>query len=188
MARVLLAGNKTKSSSLCSLLDARGFSPLAIVEEEQGLLRAMSGIQPDIVIIDSSLKGKNLISLANTLQDGYHIPVLFIIPFGKKEVFDAATEMGFYPYIVYPIDGNSLATGINMTLLCFNEIKRLEEKVEDLKQKLDSRKIIEKAKGILMKKMKIDEEEAFRHLQKHSMNKRISMKGMAEAIILASEI
>jgi len=112
---------------------------------------------------------------------------VLLTAYGQKELVDKAKEAGVVGYLVKPFREADLLPAIEVALSRFGEFKTVRQEVEDLQNALETRKLVERAKGILMDTQGMDENEAFRKIQKMSMNTRKPMKEVAEAIIIAHE-
>jgi response regulator NasT len=115
-------------------------------------------------------------------------PVVLLTAFSDDELIERARNVGVIHYVTKPWRTSDLKPAIEIALSRFQEFRTMEGKVRDLEDHLATRKMVEKAKGVLMEKYKISEQEAFRRIQKASMNKRKSMKDVAEAILLAEDL
>jgi len=114
--------------------------------------------------------------------------VILIASSTQQNLIEKAKLARVFAFLVKPELEYNLIPAVELALTNYQEIIKLEEKVKELQETLETRKIIERAKGILMETMRIPETEAFKRIQKQSMNKRISMRAVAEAIILAHNI
>ena len=144
-------------------------------------------LRPDIVIMDIRMPDMDGIEAAKTLTEEKIAPVLLLTAFSQRELVTRAQEAGVVGYIVKPFRESDLAPAIEVALNRFQEFQTLERQVEDLKEALETRKLVDRAKGILMDSKDLKEAEAFRRIQKMSMNLRKPMKEIAEAIILSHE-
>ena len=142
---------------------------------------------PDVVLMDIKMPNMDGIDAAKILTEEQISPVVLLTAYGQKELVDRAKEAGVVGYLVKPFRETDLLPAIEVALSRFNEFKVVRQEVEDLQNALETRKLVERAKGILMDTQKIDEAEAFRKIQKMSMNTRKPMKEVAEAIILAHQ-
>jgi response regulator NasT len=125
------------------------------------------------------------IEAAKILTEEQIAPVVLLTAFSQKELVDRAKEAGVVGYLVKPFREADLLPAIEVALSRFDEFKQVHQEVQDLQNALETRKLVDRAKGILMDVQSLDENEAFRRIQKMSMNTRKPMKEVAEAIILA---
>ena len=144
-------------------------------------------LRPDIVIMDIHMPDMDGIDAAKILTEEKIAPVLLLTAFSQRELVSRAQEAGVAGYIVKPFRESDLAPAIEVALNRFQEFRSLEKEVEDLKEALETRKLVDRAKGILMDAQGLSEAEAFRRIQKMSMNTRKPMKEIAEAIVLAHQ-
>ena len=144
---------------------------------------AMSQI-PDIAILDVAMPLQDGISAAREIRKKLKIPIILLTACYDPDTVKRARENGIAALLTKPLREQDLWPAIELAFAHAVEIETLKEQVEDLKETLETRKIIEKAKGVLMRKEGLSEPEAFRKMQKLSMDKRKSMRQIAEAILL----
>lgn len=161
-----------------------------IGEAEDGLtgLKLVRARQPDLVIIEAFLPGMDGYELARIINEDKLSPVILIASSTQQNVIEKAKAAKVFSFLVKPDLEYNLIPAIELALTNYQELIRLEGQIKELKETLETRKVIERAKGILMETMGISETEAFKRIQKQSMNKRISMRAVAEAIILAHNL
>jgi AmiR/NasT family two-component response regulator len=143
-------------------------------------------LKPDVVVIDIKMPGLDGIEAAQILTQEKIAPVVLLTAYSQKELIERAKEAGVVGYLVKPFRETDLAPAIELAIARFSEFRALEEEVGSLAEALETRKKVERAKGILMEKQGMTESEAFRKIQKMSMNTRKPMKEVADAIILAN--
>jgi AmiR/NasT family two-component response regulator len=114
-------------------------------------------------------------------------PVLLLTAYSQRDLVDRAKEAGVVGYLVKPFREQEIVPAVDIALARFKEFRELEKEVGDLKETLETRKVVDRAKGVLMDSQHLTEAEAFRKIQKMSMNTRKPMKEISEAIILAQE-
>lgn len=145
-------------------------------------------LRPDLVIMDIKMPDLDGIQAAKVLTEERIAPVLLLTAFSQQELVDGAKEAGVVGYIVKPFRESELVPAIEVSLARFREFKALEKELTDTRNILETRKIVERAKGVLMDTQGLKEAEAFRKIQKLSMNTRKSMREVAEAILLANQV
>src|SRR5579884_1343666 len=167
-----------------------GLGYLVVGEAGDGLSAVNLGreLKPDLVIMDIKMPDLDGIQAAKALTEERIAPVLLLTAFSQQELIDGAKEAGVVGYIVKPFREAELVPAIEVALARFQEFRELEQEAGDLRETLETRKLVERAKGILMDSQGLKEAEAFRKIQKLSMNSRKSMKEVAEAIVLAEQI
>jgi response regulator NasT len=142
-------------------------------------------LKPDVVLMDIKMPDLDGIEAAKILTEEQIAPVVLLTAYSQKELVDRAKEAGVVGYLVKPFREADLLPAIEVALSRFAEFKQVHQEVQDLQYALETRKLVDRAKGILMDVQGLDEQEAFRRIQKMSMNTRKPMKEVAEAIILA---
>jgi len=145
-------------------------------------------LRPDLVIMDIKMPDLDGIQAAKILTEERIAPVLLLTAFSQQELIEGAKEAGVVGYIVKPFRESELVPAIEVALSRFREFKALEKELTDTRNILETRKIVERAKGVLMDTQGLKEAEAFRKIQKLSMNTRKSMREVAEAILLANQV
>ncbi len=167
-----------------------GLGYLVVGEAGDGLSAVNLGreLKPDLVIMDIKMPDLDGIAAAKILTEERIAPVLLLTAFSQTELVDGAKEAGVVGYIVKPFRESELVPAIEIALSRFKEFRVLEKEAQNLRDTLETRKLVERAKGILMDTQELKEAEAFRKIQKLSMNTRKSMREIAEAILLAHEV
>jgi len=145
-------------------------------------------LRPDLVIMDIKMPGMDGIAAAKVLTEEKVAPVLLLTAFSQQDLVERAKEAGVVGYIVKPFREAELVPAIEIALARFQEFQALEKETADLKETLETRKLVDRAKGLLMDTQGLSEAEAFRKIQKLSMNTRKPMKEIAEAILLTHQM
>lgn len=145
-------------------------------------------LRPELVIMDIRMPEMDGIEAARTLTQENIAPVLLLTAYSEPELVQRATQAGVIGYLVKPFREAQLGPAIEVTLGRFREFQTVQKELGDTKEALEARKVIDRAKGLLMDRYGLNEAEAFRRIQKRSMDNRKSMKEVAEAILLASEM
>jgi response regulator NasT len=143
--------------------------------------------KPDLAILDIKMPKMNGLEAAEKLMEK-GIATLVLTAYTDREFIDRAKEIGVLAYLVKPFTKESLIAAIEMAMARFRELQELRKEVSSLKEALEVRKLVERAKGLLMKHLGISEEDAYKYLQRRSMEYRKPMKEVAEAVIIALEI
>jgi AmiR/NasT family two-component response regulator len=144
-------------------------------------------LKPDVVLMDIKMPDMDGIEAARVLTSERIAPVVLLTAFSQKDLVERAKDAGVVGYLVKPIQEADLAPAIEIALSRFREFRELEREVDDLQDQLETRKLVDRAKGILMDAQGLSEAAAFRRIQKMSMNTRKAMKEIAQAIILTHE-
>lgn len=145
-------------------------------------------LRPDVVLMDIKMPDMDGIEAARILTEERVAPVVLLTAFSQRDLVERAKEAGVVGYLVKPIQEADLAPAIEIALSRFQEFRELEKEVDNLSDQLETRKLVDRAKGILMDTQGLTEAAAFRRIQKMSMNTRKSMKEIAQAIVLTHEV
>jgi AmiR/NasT family two-component response regulator len=145
-------------------------------------------VRPDLVIMDIKMPEMDGIEAARILTEERIAPVLLLTAFSEQELVRRAGEAGVVGYVVKPFGETDLAPAVEIAIARFKEFRTLEREANDLRDTLETRKRVERAKGVLMQTQGLSEADAFRKIQKLSMNSRKSMREVADAILLAHEV
>jgi two-component system, response regulator PdtaR len=143
-------------------------------------------LRPDLVILDVKMPVLDGITAAQRIGAQHIAPVVILTAFSQRDLVDRAREAGAMAYLVKPFSSADLLPAIEMAVSRYAEMNALEAEVADLTERLDARKIIERAKGLLQQGMGVSEPEAFRWIQRNAMDQRVSMRAVAESVIAQS--
>ncbi len=186
--RIIIADDESiVRADLKEMLTNLGYLVVGDVGDGQSAVNLARELKPDVVLMDIKMPNLDGIEAAKILTEEQVAPVVLLTAYGQKELVDRAKEAGVVGYLVKPFREADLMPAIEVALSRFNEFRTVRQEVTDLQNALETRKLVERAKGILMDTQGMDENEAFRKIQKMSMNTRKPMKEVAEAIILAHE-
>ncbi|MCE5198858.1 MAG: response regulator [Armatimonadota bacterium] len=187
--RVVIADDESIiRMDLKALLEEMGHVVVGEAADGQKALELTRTLKPDVVIMDIKMPVMDGLDAAKIVSDEKIAPVVLLTAYSQKDLIERAKEAGVYAYLVKPFQESDLLPAIEIALARYLEQQDLEDTVGDLELKLETRKVVDRAKGILMDKYKLSEAEAFRKIQQQSMNQRRSMKEIADAIIIAHEI
>lgn len=170
------------------ILTKEGYLVTGEAEDGPLALRQIRALAPDMVITEAELPGMGGMEVAKIIAEDRLAPVLLVASSLHGDFVQRARESWVFALVSPPVQASNLIPAVESAMLNFRKIVRLEEEVDKLKETLQTRKLVEKAKGILMETLGLPEAEAFRRIQKQSMDKCTSMKAIAEAIILAHEL
>ena len=145
-------------------------------------------LPPDLVIMDIKMPKLDGIQAAKVLTEEKIAPVLLLTAYSDRELVDRAREAGVVNYIVKPFREAELLPAIEIALARFAEFNTINKELGDLKDTMETRKLVERAKGVLMDTQGLKEQDAFRKIQQLSMNTRKSMREIAQAILLTAQI
>jgi two-component system, response regulator PdtaR len=169
-------------------LQRQGYLVVGDVGDGESAVNLARELRPDLVVMDIRMPQMDGISAAEIMTRESVAPVVLLTAFSDQELIDRAKEAGVVHYVTKPWKQSDLKPAIEVALTRFQEYREMESKVKDLEERLATRKVVEQAKGLLMQKQGLTEQEAFRRIQKLSMNNRKSMREVAEAILLTNEI
>jgi AmiR/NasT family two-component response regulator len=187
--RIMIAmSSDALTLKLKTILVEAGFMVIEQANEGQECLRKMRALKPDITILEYNLPHMNGLEVSRVaMEDGICDVMLFVSVDQDSMVDDIRQESGFVS-LVKPVNKMLLIGSLELMIKDRRKIKQLEKEIEDLKLSLDTRKEVEKAKGLLMANLGLSESAAFKRIQKQSMDRGIPMKDIAKAIILAYDI
>ncbi|RLT40331.1 MAG: response regulator [Chloroflexi bacterium] len=187
--RIIIADDESLiRMDLREMLTNLGYLVVGDVGDGRSAVNLAKELRPDIVIMDIKMPDMDGIEAARILTEERIAPVLLLSAYSQQELVTKAREAGVAGYLVKPFRESDLSPAIEVALSRFTEFRTLEREVGDLRETLETRKIVERAKGILMDSQGLNEAEAFRRIQKMSMNNRKPMRTVAEAIILAHQV
>lgn len=160
-----------------------GFDVVGEAGDGEAAVALAKELRPDLVVMDVKMPKLDGISAADQLNKEHIAPVVLLTAFSQKELVERATEAGALAYVVKPFTPNDLLPAVEIALSRWAQIVALENEVADLSERFETRKIVDIAKGILNEKMGLTEPEAFRWIQKASMDRRLTMKDVAVTIV-----
>ncbi|MCS7190438.1 MAG: response regulator [Fimbriimonadales bacterium] len=173
---------------LRQMLEELGMSVVGEASDGKQAVEKVRTLKPDLAILDVKMPEMDGIEAARILHEERLAPVILLTAYSDSDLIQRAKQAGVYGYLVKPFKQADLTPAIEVALARYQEARELEQQVDDLKEALETRKIIERAKGILMDTYGLREQEAYRRIQVQSMNTRKSMREIAEAIIIAHTI
>ena len=185
---ILAEDDSLQRMDLKEELEKQGYLVVGDVGDGQSAINLAREVRPDLVVMDYAMPHVNGVDAAETLTRESIAPVLLLTAYSDQALIDRAKEVGVISYVNKPWRQADLKPAIEIALARFSQYREMSEKVKDLEDRLATRRVVEQAKGLLMKKQGLSEQEAFRTIQKLSMNKRKSMREIAEAILLTQEI
>ena len=165
-----------------STLEEAGFDILGQGADGEEAISLATELTPDLVVMDIKMPKLDGISAAEKIAE-LKIPVVLLTAFSQTDLVSRAAEAGAMAYVTKPFKPADLLPAIQIALARHEELMSLEAEIADLSDRLETRKMMDRAKGLLMTKMKLSEPEAFRWIQKASMDRRLSMAQVAKAVI-----
>lgn len=168
---------------LAEMLQEEGYAVVAEAGDGEAAVNLAEEHRPDLVILDVKMPVLDGISAAERIAVGRVAPVLILTAFSQRELVERAREAGAMAYLVKPFSKSDLVPAIEMAVSRYAEITSLEDEVADLTERLETRKLVDRAKGILQTTFGLSEPDAFRWIQKTSMDKRATMRDVAQLVI-----
>lgn len=160
-----------------------GFDVVGEAGDGEAAVALATELRPDLVIMDVKMPKLDGISAAERLTKARIAPVVLLTAFSQKELVERATEAGAVGYVVKPFTPNDLLPAVEIALARYAQIVTLESEVSDLVERFETRKLVDRAKGLLNEKMGLSEPDAFRWIQKASMDRRLTMRDVAQTIV-----
>ena len=189
LCKVLIADDERQvAAGLQGQLEALGYDVVAVVDDGQRAIEVCRRTLPDVVIMDIEMPGLDGLSAARQIALDPGTPVIILTAHGHPNLVDQAVQDGVIQYLLKPVTSPSLHAAIQTAVARAREVKILRDSVQALELTLRERKLIERAKGILMARRNLSEPEAFRFLQRQSQDRRMPMAKLAESIVQADEL
>jgi response regulator NasT len=187
--RILIAeDNDLVSLTLEEQLKDMGYDVVGIARSGTEAVTLAQRLQPDLIIMDIRMPEMDGTEAASRIASQRPVPIIMLTAYADKETIKRAEAAGALAYLVKPVSENELPPAINIALARFKEIQALHSEVAELQDSLESRKLVERAKGILMQRLGLSERDAYERLRQRARDKRIKMKDIAQAIIEAEEL
>jgi two-component system, response regulator PdtaR len=168
---------------IVEILRDNGFDVVGEAGDGETAVQLATELRPDLVVMDVRMPQLDGIKAAERLTKDHIAPVVLLTAFSQKELVEQATEAGALAYVVKPFTPADLLPAIEIALARYAQIVALESEVADMVERFETRKLVDRAKGLLNEKMGLSEPEAFRWIQKASMDRRLTMHDVAQAII-----
>jgi two-component system, response regulator PdtaR len=182
--RVLIAEDEALIRlDLREMLQEEGFEVVGEAADGEQAVEMAAELEPDLVICDVKMPKMDGITAAAQIADKRIAPVVILTAFSQRDLIERARDAGAMAYLVKPFQKRDLLPAIEMATSRFAEIRALESEVTDLRDRLEARKLIERAKGVLMTEHRMTEPEAFRWIQRAAMDNRTSMRAVAELVL-----
>ena len=180
--RILIAEDETLiRMDLAEMLRENGYEVVGEATNGEEAVALANELKPDLAILDVKMPKLDGISAAEIIVKTS--PVLMLTAFSQKDLVERALDAGVMAYVVKPFTVDDLIPATEIATTRHAQMIALQAEVLDLTERLETRKLIDRAKGILMKAMNLSEPDAFRWIQRTAMDKRVSMKQVAEAVI-----
>ena len=188
-SKIILSFQDTSfRKKLKNIFTKAGYTVVGEAEDGVNTLRMIRAMAPDLVILDYEIQGMNALELAKIVEEDHLAPIIIISTVWEQDLAEKARQSWIFAFMVRPLNEGNLLASAETAMMNFERMVQLEKEVSRLKDTIETRKIVEKAKGLLMEKLDMSEAEAFRKMQHQSMDKCIPMKQVADAIILTYDI
>ncbi|HYJ26074.1 MAG TPA: response regulator [Nocardioides sp.] len=172
---------------LAEMLGEAGYDVVGQAGDGEQAVAMAIELRPDIVIMDVKMPVMDGITAAEQIGKERICPVVMLTAFSQTELVERARDAGVMAYVVKPFTASDVTPALDIALSRWSELKALEAEVADLGDRLETRKAVDRAKGVLMTKLKITEAEAFRWIQKTAMDRRMGMREVADAVVAGME-
>ncbi|MFM7624601.1 MAG: ANTAR domain-containing response regulator [Actinomycetota bacterium] len=180
--RILIAEDETLiRMDLAEMLRESGYEVVGEAANGEEAINLAKELKPDLSILDVKMPKIDGITAAESIVE--ISPVLMLTAFSQKDLVERAVDAGVMAYVVKPFTINDLLPAIEIAITRHSQMLALRAEASDLAERLETRKLIDRAKGILMQAMKLSEPEAFKWIQRTAMDRRVSMKEVAQAVI-----
>ncbi|MBY6367898.1 ANTAR domain-containing response regulator [Rhodococcoides corynebacterioides] len=168
---------------LVEMLREEGYDVVGEAADGQRAVDLARELRPDLVIMDIKMPRRDGIDAASEIAAERLAPVVILTAFGQRELVERARDAGAMAYLIKPFSKADLVPAVELAASRFAEISALEREVADLKDRLDTRKLIDRAKGLLMTSQSLSEPEAFTWIQRAAMDRRTTMKAVAGVVV-----
>lgn len=187
--RILIADDESIIRlDLKIILESMGHQVVAEASDGKSAVELARRTSVDLAILDIKMPQMDGLDAAKIITDEKLCPVLLLTAYSQHDLIDRAKEAGVFGYLVKPFKEADLLPAIEIAISRYREMQELESEIGTLQEKIETRKLVDRAKGILMDRRSMNEHEAFRWIQTQSMNARKTMKEIAEAVILTQDI
>lgn len=182
--RVLVAEDETLIRlDIVEILNGAGYQVVGEAESGEKAVELAREHSPDLVVMDVKMPVMDGITAARIIAEEKIAPVVMLTAFSQRDLVEAAREAGAMAYVVKPFGENDLIPAIEIAAARFEELRALEDEVSSLAEQFETRKLVDRAKTLLISAMGLSEPQAFRWIQKTSMDRRLTMREVAETVI-----
>ena len=168
---------------LAEMLTEEGYVVAGEAGDGEQALELARRLHPDLVIMDIKMPKVDGITAASAIVEERIAPVVMLTAFSQRDLIEQARDAGAMAYLVKPFQRHELVPAIELAVSRFAEKRALEDEVATLSERLETRKVVDRAKGLLMTRQQMTEPEAFRWIQRTAMDRRTTMKAVAEAVV-----
>lgn len=182
--RVVVAEDETLIRvDIVEILTGQGYDVVGEADNGRKALDLATELEPDVVLMDVKMPVMDGITAAEHIAQAKIAPVVLLTAFSQRELVERAREAGAMAYVVKPFNENDLVPAIELAVARFDELRALEDEVSDLAEQFATRKLVDRAKSLLTTTLNLSEPEAFRWIQKTSMDRRLSMREVAQTVV-----
>jgi response regulator NasT len=168
---------------LAEMLEEEGYDVVGQAGDGERAVALAEELRPDLVVLDVKMPRLDGISAAERIAEQRIAPVVILTAFSQRELVERARDAGAMAYLVKPFTKADLVPAVEMAVSRFAELQLLEAEVADLSERLETRKSVDRAKGVLQQRLELSEPDAFRWIQKTAMDLRLSMRQVADGVI-----
>lgn len=182
--RIVVAEDETIIRlDIVETLTGQGYEVVGEADNGQRAIELVEELSPDVVLMDISMPIMDGLSATRSIAERSLAPVVILTAFSQRDLIEQATQAGAMSYIVKPFSETDLVPAIELARARFDQLVTLEAEVSDLETRFETRKLVDRAKTLLQQRLEITEPEAFRWIQKTSMDRRLTMKEVAQTVI-----
>jgi AmiR/NasT family two-component response regulator len=187
-ARILIAEDEAIIRlDLREMLEEEGYEVVGEAGDGETAVKLAENLRPDLSILDIVMPGMDGLAAAAAINEAELSAVLILTAFSQRDFVERATKTGAMAYLVKPFDKQDLMPAVELAMARWAEVRALADESKDLSERLESRKLVERAKGIIMKQHGLSEQESFRFIQKIAMEQRATMASVAEKLLAKIE-
>lgn len=184
MKRIVIADDEALiRMGLRAMLEEAGYRVVGEASDGKRAVELVARLRPDVVFLDVKMPEMDGLTAAARIQEMHPTPVVLLTAYSERELVRQAQRVGVLAYLVKPIKEEDLVPAIEVALARFSDLQRKDERIGELEQQLETRKLVERAKGLLMEREGLSEEEAFRHIQREARRTRRTMREVAQEIL-----
>lgn len=182
--RVIVAEDETLIRlDIVETLTEAGYEVVGEAADGEKAVALVNELEPDLCVLDVKMPVMDGITAAEKILEDHSVAVVMLTAFSQKDLVERASQAGVMAYVVKPFTSAELIPALEIAISRHEEFQVLENEIADLQERFETRKRVDRAKGLLIQKMGLSEPEAFRWLQKTSMNRRLTMREVADAVI-----
>lgn len=182
--RIIIADDEAViRMGLRTMLEERGYQVVGEAGDGKRVLDLVEKMRPDLVFLDIKMPGLDGLAVAQQLAETHRVPVILLTAYGERSLVDRARQAGVMGYLMKPLRETDLEPAIEVALARFRDLRSLAEEITDLQETLETRKLVERAKGALMQRLGLSEEDAYLRIQRAGRTSRRSMKEIAQQVL-----